>query len=395
MPYIYTIIKNFLMRPTALKLTAGLLLFCGLSSSVNAQTADPINVVTTAVPFLRISPDARSGGMGDMGVATSPDAYSGLWNIGKVAFNQAQGGIGATYTPWLKDLVNDVYLASVAGYYKMDENSAFSGAVRYFSLGNITFTNIQGNDVGNFRPREFGIDLGYSRKLTDKSGVGVTLKYINSNLAGGYTNGSTTYKSASAVAADLAYYHDGKKAGSGWAWGAVLSNLGTKVAYTDNADAKDFIPANLGLGLNYTKKMNETNSLSFGVEANKLLVPTPPGQNATAQEIADYRSKSVIGGWFSSFGDAPGGFGEEMKEFQISAGAEYWYNNQFALRAGYFYENKTKGDRRYFTTGLGLKYNVFGFNFAYLIPAGSGVSRNPLSNTLRFSVLFDLDGAKK
>ena len=170
------------MRPTALKLTAGLLLFCGLSSTVKAQNADPINVVTTAVPFLRISPDARSGGMGDMGVATSPDAYSGLWNIGKVAFNQAQGGIGATYTPWLKNLVNDVYLASVAGYYKMDENSAFSGAVRYFSLGNITFTNIQGNDVGNFRPREFGIDLGYSRKLTDKSGVGVTLKYINSNL---------------------------------------------------------------------------------------------------------------------------------------------------------------------------------------------------------------------
>jgi hypothetical protein len=168
----------------------------------------------------------------------------------------------------------------------MDENSAFSGAVRYFSLGNITFTNIQGNDVGNFRPREFGIDLGYSRKLTDKSGVGVTLKYINSNLAGGYTNGSTTYKSASAVAADLAYYHDGKKAGSGWAWGAVLSNLGTKVSYTDNADAKDFIPANLGLGLNYTKKMNETNSLSFGVEANKLLVPTPPGQNATALRIS-------------------------------------------------------------------------------------------------------------
>lgn len=392
--YIYTIIKKFLMRPTALKLTAGLLLFCGLSSAVKAQV-EPINVVTTAVPFLRISPDARSGGMGDLGVATSPDAYSGLWNIGKVAFNQSKGGVGATYTPWLKDLVNDVYLASVTGFYKLDEEQAFSGSVRYFSLGNITFTNIQGNDVGNFRPREFGIDLGYSRKLGAKSGVGVTLKYINSNLAGGYTNGSTTYKAANAVAADLAYYHDGKTNGSGFAWGAVLSNLGTKVSYTDNADAKDFIPANLGLGLNYTKKMNDNNSLSFGVEANKLLVPTPPGENASAQDIADYRAKSVIGGWFSSFGDAPGGFGEEMKEVQISAGAEYWYNNQFALRAGYFYENKTKGDRRYFTTGLGLKYNVFGFNFAYLIPAGSGVSRNPLSNTLRFSVLFDLDGTKK
>ncbi len=383
------------MRPTALKLTAGFLLFCGLSSAVKAQV-DPINVVTTAVPFLRISPDARSGGMGDQGIATSPDAYAGLWNIGKVAFNQSKGGIAATYTPWLKDLVNDVYLATAAGYYKLDENSAISGSVRYFSLGNISFTNISGDPAGDFRPREFGIDVGYSRKLSAKSGVGVALKYINSNLAGGFSNGSTTYKAANAVAADLAYYHDGKKpSGSGWTWGAVLANLGSKVAYTDNADAKDFIPANLGLGLNYTRKFNDNNSISFGLEANKLLVPTPPGEGATADDIANYRSKSVIGGWFSSLGDAPDGFGEEMKEIQLSFGAEYWYNNQFALRAGYFYENKTKGDRRYFTTGLGLKYNIFGFNFAYLIPTGSGVTRSPLSNTLRFSVLFDLDGGTK
>ena len=382
------------MRPTALKLTIVILLFCGLN--VNAQFDQNTRTVTTAVPFLRVSPDARSAGMGDMGVATSPDAYSGLWNIGKVAFNQSKGGIGATYTPWLKDLVNDVYLATVAGYYKFDENQALSGSVRYFSLGNIDFTDIVGNTFANYRPREFGIDIGYSRKLSAKSGVGIALKYINSNLAGGTTVGSTTYKAGSAVAADLAYYHDGKKpSGSGWAWGAVLSNLGSKISYTDNADAKDFIPANLGLGLNYTSKFNESNSISFGIEANKLLVPTPPGDGATSQDIIDYRNKSVIGSWFSSFGDAPDGFGEELREFQLSLGAEYWYNNQFALRAGYFYENKDKGNRRYFTTGLGLKYNVFGFNFAYLIPTGSGVSRNPLSNTLRFSVLFDLDGGAK
>lgn len=382
------------MRPTALKLTAGLLLLCGLSSTVQAQV-EPINVVTTAVPFLRISPDARSGGMGELGVATSPDQYSGLWNVAKVAFNQSKSGIGATYTPWLKDLVNDVYLASLSGYYKLDDQQAITGSVRYFSLGNITFTDNLGNDFGSFRPREFGVDVGYSRKLSDKSGVGIALKYINSNLAGGTTVGSTTYKAGGSVAADLAYYHDGKKAtGSGWAWGAVLSNLGSKISYTDNADAKDFIPANLGLGLNYTSKFNDNNSISFGVEANKLLVPTPPAEG-DAQGLADYRTKSVIGSWFSSFGDAPGGFGEEIKEFQWSLGAEYWYNNQFALRAGYFYENKDKGNRRYFTTGLGLKYNVFGFNFAYLVPTGSGVTRNPLSNTLRFSVLFDLDGAGK
>ncbi len=379
------------MRPIALKLTAGLLCFCGLTSAVKAQV-EPINVVTTAVPFLRISPDARSGGMADMGVATTPDAISGLWNIGKVAFNQSKGGIVATYTPWLKDLVNDVYLASLAGYYKFDDNQALSASLRYFSLGNITFTDNLGNDFGSFRPREFGIDVGYSRRLNSKSGVGVALKFISSNLAGGTTVGSTTYKTGSAVAADLGYYHDGSTNGNGLAWGVVLANLGSKIAYTDNADAKDFIPANLGIGLNYRKKMNATNSLSFGLELNKLLVPTPPADPATAAELSAYRSKSVIGSWFSSFGDAPDGFSEEIKEFQVSLGGEYWYNNQFALRAGYFFEAKEKGNRRYFTAGLGVKYNIFGFNFAYLLPSGSGVSRNPLSNTLRFSVMFDLGG---
>lgn len=380
------------MRLTALKLTASILLVCGLTANVFAQT-DPINVVTTAVPFLRISPDARSGGMGEMGVATSPDSYSGVWNIAKVAFNQSNARISATYTPWMKDLVNDVYLASLTGFKKLDDNQALSATVRYFSLGNIQFTDFTGAALGTeHRPREFGVDLGYSRKLNDKSGVGITLKYINSDLTGGLTNGSTTYKTGSSVAADLGYYHDGKKNGTGLAWGAVLSNLGAKIAYTNNADAKDYIPANLGLGLNYAKKYNNTNSLSFGVEFNKLLVPTPPGAGATAADLAAYRSKSVVGSWFSSLGDAPGGFGEEMKEVSVGTGAEWAYNNQFYFRAGYFYENRTKGDRRYFTTGLGVKYNVFHFNFAYLIPSGSGVNRNPLSNTLRFQVSFDLGG---
>jgi Type IX secretion system protein PorV len=384
------------MRPTALKLTAGILLFCGLSSTVTAQIDQENRTVTSAVPMLRISPDARSGGMGELGIATSADAYSGFWNAGKLAFNQSKGGIGATYTPWLKDLVNDVYLASVAGYYKIADNQAIGGSVRYFSLGNIDFTDILGNTFANYRPREFAVDVQYSRKLSAKSGVGLTLKYINSNLAGGTTVGGTSYKAGNSVAADLAYYHNGVAAnGSGFSWGAVLSNLGSKVAYTDNADAKDFIPANLGLGLNYNKKFNATNNISFGVEVNKLLVPTPPSAGDVAG-IAEYRSKSVIGSWFSSFGDAPDGFGEELKEFQASLGAEYTYNNQFSLRAGYFYENKNKGNRRYATAGLGIKYNLFGFNFAYVIPTGAGVSRNPLSNTLRFSVLFDFgNGGEK
>ena len=379
------------MRPTALKLTAGLLLLCGFSSAVKAQDVEPINVVTTAVPFLRISPDARSGGMGDLGLATSPDANGGFWNIGKVVFNQSKGGIAASYTPWLKDIVNDVFLASLSGYYKFDDNQALNASLRYFSLGSIQFTDALGNQLNSFRPREFGIDVGYSRRLSSKTGLGVALRYINSDLASGSTGGSN-YKAGSSVAGDIGFYYDGKNtAGNGWAFGAQLSNLGAKIAYTDNADQKDFIPANLGFGTTYTRKFNDQNQISFGVDINKLLVPTPP-VNPTPQELAEYREKGVVGSWFSSFGDAPDGFSEELKEFQLSVGAEYTYNNQFSLRAGYFFEDKTKGNRRYFTMGVGVRYNVFGLNFSYLLPSGSGVSRNPLSNTLRFSVLFDLDG---
>ncbi len=381
------------MRPTAVKLTASILLFCGLSSAVKAQS--DINVVTTAVPFLRISPDARSGGMGDLGVATSPDASAGFWNIGKVAFNESKSGVVASYTPWLKQVADDVFLAALAGYVKLDDDQAINASMRYFSLGNIQFTDGLGNLQGSGKPREFSIDVGYSRRLSAKTGIGLSLRYINSNLAAGAVSATGTYKVGSAVAADLGFYHDGKnEAGDGWSFGATLNNLGSKIAYTDNADQKDFIPANLGLGTTYTKNFNESNKITFGLDVNKLLVPTPPS-NPTAQDIADYRSKGVVGSWFSSFGDAPGGFSEEMREFQISAGAEYWYNNQFALRGGYFWEHQDKGNRRYFTMGLGVKYNVFGINFAYLLPSGSGVSQNPLSNTLRFSILFDLDGEAK
>lgn len=380
------------MRRTALKLTASMLLFCWLSFAAKAQV-QPINVVTTAVPFLRISPDARSGGMGDLGVATSPDANSGLWNIGKVAFNESKGGISASYTPWLKQLVNDVYLTSIAGYYKFDENQALSSSLRYFSLGDIQFTDGTGQSIGSYRPREFGFDIGYSRKLSKQNGIGVALKYINSNLAGGTVTSGATYKAGNAVAADIAYYHDGKSdVGNGWTWGVALTNLGSKIAYTDNADQRDFIPANLGIGGTYNKNFNTQNKITVGIDINKLLVPTPPVEPYTQADLDNYRSQSVISSWFTSFTDAPGGFSEELKEFQVSLGAEYWYNNQFALRVGYFYEDKTKGNRRYFTMGLGLKYNLFGLNFSYLLPSGSGVNQNPLSNTLRFSIMFDLDG---
>ena len=379
------------MKPTASKITVVFAFLLAISNaSLRAQNADKINVVTTAVPFLRISPDARAGGMGDLSVATSADAASSYFNLGKVPFNELNAGVNVTYTPWLKNLVNDVYLASVSAFYKMDELQAISGSLRYFSLGSIQFTNENGQSLGSRNPRELGIQAGYSRRLSDQLGIGVGLKYINSNLASGTYNGAT-YKPGSAVAADLGLYYSGHdEAGDGWAFGVALTNLGTKIGYTDNAEQKDFIPANLGLGTTYTKVIDESNKISFGLDVNKLLVPTPPGQNATPQQYDDYRKKSVVSSWISSLGDAPDGFSEELKEFQISVGAEYWYNNQFAIRAGYFHENETKGNRRYFTAGAGLKYNVFGLNFSYLAPTGSGVNQNPLSNTLRFSIVFDL-----
>ncbi len=381
------------MRPTAIKLTAAILIIFGIAPGIKAQNVDPINVVTTAVPFLRISPDARAAGMGDLALATSPDANSSFWNLAKIPFNTEIGGVSASYTPWLKDILNDVYLASLAGYYKWDDQQAISASLRYFSLGNIQFTDNLGNDLNTFRPREFGIDVGYSRKLSDKAGIGVGLKYIYSNLAEGPAAGNN-YKAASAVAGDLAFFLNGHNdQGQGWAFGAVMSNLGSKISYTDNADQKDYIPANLGLGTTYTRVFNSANKITFGVDLNKLLVPTPPADPATQQELEDYRSKSVISSWFSSFGDAPGGFSEEVKEFQVSIGAEYMYNNQFALRTGYFHEDKTKGNRRYFTMGVGIKYQSFGLDFSYLLPSGSGVDRNPLSNTLRFSLHFNFDGA--
>lgn len=384
------------MKSTALKLLTAAICSTLFSSTLFAQNR--INVVTTAVPFLRISPDARAGGMGDLAIATSADAASSYYNLGKVPFNELPGGINLTYTPWLKKIVPDVYLASASGYYKMDELQAISASLRYFSLGNIQFTDQFGQLQGSGNPREFGIDVGYSRRLSDQLGVGIGLKYIYSNLAAGAVSQGGVYKAGSAVAADLGVYYNGaNEAGQGLAWGVALSNLGSKIAYTDQADQKDFIPANLGLGATYTRVFDESNKIMFGVDVNKLLVPTPPittGDYSTdSASLVNYRNKGVMSGWFSSFNDAPDGFSEELKEFQISAGAEYWYNNQFALRAGYFHENQSKGNRRFFTSGVGIKYNVFGLNFSYLIPTGAGGSnQNPLSNTLRFSLVFDLGG---
>lgn len=371
-----------------LRLTAlCMLLSIGIYNTASAQ--QPINIVTTAVPFLRISPDARSGGMGDVGIAISPDANSGFWNLAKTPFATSSGQIGVTYTPWLKDIAQDVFLATLAGYYKPDEESAISGSVRYFNLGEIQFVDNSGNPLNTGRPREFALDFGYSRKISDKLGVGVALRYINSSLANGLSTNGVTYKAGNAVAADLSLFYNGlNDEGMGPTYGISISNLGSKIGYTNDAKSKDFIPANIGAGIAYTWVFQETSKFTLGLDVNHLLVPAAPrytGDLATdSARLVDYRNQSVFNSWSKSFSN---------KAYTASFGAEYTYNDQFFARAGYFYEGKSQGGRRYFTAGVGVKYNVAQLNFSYLAPSGNGVTRNPLSNTLRFGIIFDIGAA--
>ena len=382
------------MKRLFFRLTA---LLCGLFSFylADAQSSNTVNVTTTAVPFLRISPDARAGGMGEEGIATSPDANSNFYNLSKTPFSKYNTGIGLNYTPWLKDLgLNDVYMLTASGYHKLDKDQALSASIRYFSLGTIQFSDYNGNSWGQGTPREYSIDLGYSRKLSDKIGIGMAVRYINSNLTLGATAASgsiSAYKTGTAVAADFSFtYKDVAANQQGFTYGFVLSNLGTKIGYTNDATQKEYIPANMGLGVNYTKVFDEQNKINFGVDINKLLVPPPPlpvgGADTVSQaQLNEYYNQSVVSSWFKSFSG-------DFSTVNFSIGTEYTYNDQFALRLGYFYESQSQGGRQYFTMGVGLKYNMLGLNFSYLIPSGSGITRNPLSNTIRFGLIFDLDG---
>jgi hypothetical protein len=378
------------------------------SGTASAQSSDPskkslsgTNTVTSAVPFLRISPDARSGAMGDVGVAISPDANSQHWNLSKIPFAAKKYGISATYTPWLKDLGVDIFLAYLSGYAKFgpENNQAVSASLRYFSLGEINYTDFNAQPLGTGKPNELAFDLGYSRKLSPNLSTGIGFRYIRSAIASGFNSATSDYRPGNAFGADLGVFYTktteiDEFRSNNLSLGAVISNLGTKISY--NANRQDFIPTNLGLGGAYTFQPDEYNKVTFALDINKLLVPTPqPKDDGTGNIIMEIPNKAVVPALFSSFGDAPGGFSEEIKEYQVSLGAEYWYQNQFAARAGYFYENKDKGNRKYFTVGLGVRYNIFNLNFAYLVPSGNGINRNPLSNTFRFSLMFEFDELKK
>jgi hypothetical protein len=371
------------------KVSIGVATFLFLTGISHAQT-DSINIVSTAVPFLRISPDARAGGMGDLSIAISPDANSPFYNLAKVPFAKKKSAIALNYTPWLKDLgLNDVFLASMAGYYKVDDQSAISSSLRYFSLGNIQLTDYSGNILNTVKPSEFSIDLGYSRILNEKLSIGVALRYINSRLVTGDVGTGVVYKAGNAVAGDVSLYHNGMNAdGAGLNWGLCISNLGSKIGYTNDSRNKDFLPANLGIGATYGVVMNESNKITFGLDINKLLVPAIPvatGDYAVdSANLSDYRSMSVVSSWFKSFGagNPPTG----------SLGIEYSYMDQFLVRAGYFYESKSSGNRKFFSVGAGFNLDNLSVNFSYLVPSGSGVTRNPLSNTIRLGIIFNLAG---
>ncbi|NCI49017.1 type IX secretion system outer membrane channel protein PorV [Sediminibacterium roseum] len=383
------------MSPIAKKVMTGFAALVFFAGTVQAQ--DSINIVSTAVPFLRISPDARAGGMGDLAIATSPDANAPFYNLAKVPFAKKNAAIALNYTPWLKDLgLTDVYLASLAAYYKLSDQDAISTSLRFFSLGNIQLTDYSGNILNTVKPSEFSIDAGYSRVINSKLSIGVALRYINSRLVVGDVGTGVVYKAGTSVAGDVSLYYNGlDDQGSGLAWGAVLSNLGAKIGYTNDSRNKDYIPANLGIGATYTSAINESNKITFGLDVNKLLVPTAPSATGTysvdSARLAEYRSTSLISSWFKSFSDGT----NQLNSLTASLGAEYAYNEQFFVRAGYFYENKNRGNRKFFSVGAGFNMDQLNINFSYLVPSGSGVTRNPLSNTLRFGIVFNLGGASE
>jgi len=369
-----------------------------------------INTIQSVVPFLTIAPDSRSGGIGDAGVATSPDFNSMHWNPAKYAFIDGDGGIGLTYSPWLRNLVNDINLAYLTGYYRFDDRQVIAMSLLYFSLGNITFTDPYGNTIRNFNPNEFSIDAAYSRIFGDHLSLGIAFRYIYSNLTGGITVGGGETKPGMSIAADVSTYYENDVELFGFdtklSWGANISNIGTKMTYTDTEDP-DFIPTNFRLGGAMKMDFDQYNSLTLAIDLNKLLVPTPPVYydindtlpNGTVAESSEtyikYGKDPNVGvpvGMIQSFYDAPGGFSEEMHEIAYSIGLEYWYNNQFAVRAGYFHEHQSKGNRKFFTAGVGLKLNIFNLDFAYLIPT---VQNHPLAKTLRFTIGFDFDSFRK
>lgn len=375
------------MKRSSSRLFLGVICFVPFLASaqttpVNASGQQVRNAVTSAVPFLNFTPDARSGAMGDAGVALSADANAIYWNPSKLVFGDKDAGASLSYTPWLRDLIGDMYYTNLMGYKKIGKNQAIGASMTYFDLGTIQFTTNQGLAAGTFNSREYAFTGSYSARLTKNFSMGVNIKYLNSNLAGSTMVAGTPVKPAATAAADISAFYrnevrdEATGRGLGLAFGAMLSNLGGRVSY--GTEQRYYIPTNFRLGTALTYYADQYNKFNIALDLNKLMVPTPPVDT----------TKSYIASVFGSFADAPGGFSEELKEVTISTGVEYWYNDQFAARLGYFHESAQKGGRRFFTAGVGIRLqDRYGVDFSYLMPVTQG---SPLANTFRVSLLINL-----
>jgi len=377
--------------------------------TLGQEFARSYNVIQTPVPFLNIAPDSRAGAMGDLGAATSPDLNSLHWNPAKYAFLDDNGGISTTYSPWLKNLAPDIKLLYLTGFKRVDKQQTVAFGLRYFTLGSITFTDENNQFISKQNPNEFTLDASYARLFSERMSGGITFRYIVSDLAKGSTVSGQTVKVGTSFAADISLYYrspikmrnyDGE-----WALGVNISNIGTKISYTEG-DRKDFIPTNLRVGTSYKINLDNFNSVMVGLDLNKLLVPTPPiyKVDSVGNAVVDNNGNRIIEkgmdpnvsvgqGIIQSFYDAPGGFDEEMKEIMLSIGVEYWYMNQFALRAGYFNEAAMKGNRKYATVGVGLRLTLITLDFSYLIPRGG--RNNPLANTVRISASIEIGNVQR
>lgn len=346
----------------------------------STTTGQNVNAVTTAVPILTVAPDTRSAALGDAGAALSPDANAAYWNPAKLGFVQNDMSIAFSYAKWLGNIVDDMSLNYLSGYKKLNETSAISASLMYFDLGEIQFIDANQAPLQNYNPKEYALSIAYGQALSENFSVGVAARFIHSNLAGDVNVSGSNIESqpGNTAAVDVGVYYN-KDVSQNFNLGlaAGISNIGGKIAYSENED-KSFLPTNLKVGTALTYNLDAYNSLTLVVDANKLLVPSPGADS----------DQSVVSGIFSSFGDAEGGASEELKEINLSAGVEYWYNQLFSARAGYFYENPEKGGRKYFSAGLGLRYQKFGLDAAYLIPSDQS---NPLADTWRFTLALNLE----
>lgn len=380
---------------------------CGLATLTARAQKNEFNPIETGVTSLNIAPDARGASMGDLGVASDPDVNSQYWNPSKYAFAYSTAAVSLSYTPWLRKLVSDIFLANVAGYWKIGsgDNQALSASLRYFSLGEVNTSDYGGTATSTINPYEMAFDLGYSRKLSEKFSMGVVFRYIYSDLGFSDSYAGEQTSGASAFSADISGYFTtypviGRNECQ-WSWGWNISNIGTKVSYNNGEDPA-FLPTNLRLGTSFTFPLADYHNLSLNLDMNKLLVPARPresdydtstteGQQEYLDALEEWENMSSFTGIFKSFGDAPGGFKEELREITWSFGAEYSYNQQFFLRAGYFYENQYKGNRQYFGFGAGFSLNVVRLDASYMLATAQS---SPLDQTLRFTLTFDMDGLK-